>query len=141
MMKLAALGLAAALLICENRAMAMSQLGFFELASSDLSRAKAFYSELFGWQFRDTSSADFIMIEGAGIPGGIIRDASTPAGRPNAKLFFKVEMLKTKLAQAEKLGAKILIQRTQVSPTSTIAEFRDLDQNVVGMICNVRCSE
>lgn len=121
--------------------MAISQLGFFEIPCSDLSRAKTFYSELFGWQFRDTASADFIMIEGAGIPGGIIRDPSTPAGRPNAKLFFKVERLKTKLAEAEKLGAKIVVPPTQVSPTRTIAEFRDLDQNVVGMICETHCSE
>jgi len=124
-----------------SRATVTSQLGFFELACSDLSRAKTFYSELFGWEFRDTASADFIIIERAGIPGGIIRDPSIPEGRPNAKLFFKVEKLKTKLAQAEKLGAKIVVPPTQVSPTSTIAEFRDLDQNVVGMICDIRCSE
>jgi uncharacterized protein len=121
--------------------MASSQLGFFELASSDLSRAKNFYSQLFGWHFRSTPSADFIMIEGAGIPGGIIRDPSAPGGRPNAKLFFKVEKLKTKLAKAEELGANVVITPTQVSPTSTIAEFRDLDQNVVGMICELQCSE
>lgn len=121
--------------------MAISQLGFFELACSDLSRARSFYSELFGWRFRDTASADFVMIEGAGTPGGMIRDPSTPAGRPNCKLFFKVDRLKTKLAEAEKLGAKVVVPPTQVSPTNTIAEFRDLDQNIIGMICDVQCSE
>ncbi len=124
-----------------GHAMASSELGFFELATSDLSRAKAFYGELFGWTFRATPSPDFIAIDGAGTPGGIILDPSPTSGRPNAKIFFKVEALKTKLAQAEKLGAKITIPPVQVSPTRTVAEFRDLDQNILGMICERRCSE
>ena len=125
----------------ERYMIAGSQLGFFELVCTDLEKAKHFYAEMFGWQFRDTSSSDFVMIDGAGIPGGMIRDASQGSGPPNAKLFFKVERLKSKLLQAEQLGAKTLIPPTRVSPTSTIAEFSDLDHNVVGMICEQHCAE
>lgn len=140
-MKQIILGLALLMTGAENYMTASSQLGFFELICSDLGRARHFYSELFDWQFRDTSSADFVMIDGAGIPGGMIRDPSPIGGRPNAKIFFTVERLKSKLAQAERLGAKTIIPPMRVSPSSVIAEFSDLDQNIVGMICQLHCSE
>ena len=137
----AVVGLVVGLLGSGKTVIAGSPLGFFELLCSNLDRAQNFYSQLFGWQFRKTSSENFMTIEGAGIPGGIIRDSSNVSGRPNAKLFFKVEQLRSKLKQAERLGAKTIIPPTSVSPISMIAEFSDLDNNIVGLICEARCSE
>ena len=111
-----------------------SQLVFFELTVTDLARAKTFYGHIFGWTFSDSPSPDFVSVKGAGVPGGILRDPNKNAGTGDVKIFFAVEDVSAILERAKQLGAEVLLGETRVSPARTLAEFRDPDGNVIGIM-------
>ncbi len=115
-----------------------SKLVFFELTVKDLSRAKAFYGQLFHWSFRDSPSPDFVAIEGAGVGGGLLRDAQKVPGAGDVKVFFQVDDVERNLRHAQALGAEVLLPATKISPTRTLGEFRDADGNIIGMIHDVQ---
>ena len=136
----ALLAITLTLLSCAVRSQAKaqpSQLVFFELTVTDLVRAKSFYGYLLGWTFSDSPSPDFVSIKGAGVPGGILRDANKKPGNGDVKVFFAVEDISAILERAKQLGAVVLVGETHVSPTRTLAEFRDPDGNVIGIMHEV----
>jgi uncharacterized protein len=47
------------------------ELSFFEIGVGDADQARAFYGELFGWDFSDPPSSQGAMIQTPNIPGGI----------------------------------------------------------------------
>lgn len=127
----------ATLLSCVAKSQASvqnSQLVFFELIVTDLARAKIFYGHVFGWTFSDSPSPDFVSIQGAGVPGGILRDPNKKPGNGDTKIFFAVEDISATLERAKQLGGEILLGETRISPARTLAEFRDPDGNVIGIM-------
>ena len=112
-----------------------SQLIFFELIVRDLGKAKSFYAQLFGWDFAQSPSPDFVTIKGAGVSGAMLRDPNKGnAGGEDLKLFFAVDDVSERLQQAKRLGAEVVIGETLVTPTRTLAEFRDPDGNIIGLM-------
>jgi uncharacterized protein len=114
-----------------------SQLVFFELTVRDLARAKSFYGHVLGGTFSDSPSPDFVSINGAGVPGGILKDPNKKPGNGNIKIFFAVQDISATLGRAKQLGADVLLGETRVSPSRTLAEFRDPDGNVIGIMHEV----
>ena len=117
-----------------NPVSAPSHLIFFELIVRDLAKAKSFYAQLFGWDFAQSPSADFVTIKGAGVSGGMLRDPNKKNGDGNVKVFFDVDDVALRLQQAKRLGAEVLIEEMRVSPARTLAEFRDPDGNGIGIM-------
>jgi uncharacterized protein len=62
----------------------------FEINTKDAGRAKAFYTKLFGWKYKDSDipGIEYYLIDGA-TPGGAINPQSTPANAP--VIYFGVE--------------------------------------------------
>lgn len=79
-----------------------------ELNSTDPSKAKPFYAELFGWQFTDNDMgamgvySTFKPSEGPG--GGVF---SVPGGNPGWLAYVGVEDVKASTEKAKELGATI----------------------------------
>ena len=48
----------------------MSSIVHFEIPADDIQRAKAFYSNLFGWKIEGLQGMDYMMIDVYGAPGG-----------------------------------------------------------------------
>lgn len=139
----ALLAITVILLACAAQSQATaqsSQLVFFELTVTDLARAKTFYGHIFGWTFSDSPSPDFVSIKGAGVPGGILRDLNKKAVAGDVKIFFAVEDISATLERAKQLGAEVLLGETRVSPARTLAEFRDPDGNVIGIMHELSAS-
>lgn len=118
-----------------------SKLTFFELTVSDLARAKSFYGQLFGWTFAASPSPDFVSIQGAGVSGGLLRDPSKKPGGAGVKIFFAVDDVEKKSAEANSLGAEITVPPMKISPTTALAEFRDPEGNVIGVIHEIAQQE
>lgn len=56
------------------------KVDFFELPTTDLPRAKAFYGAVFGWAFEDWGP-DYADVQQAGLAGGLRKvDAAPPRG-------------------------------------------------------------
>jgi len=112
-------------------------VAFFEITSSDPGRARAFYTELFGWKAEaDPEMGGYALVDtGAGenaIGGGI--GPSTAAGDTGVKIYMRVDDLDNHLERAVKLGGKQLVPPTDLpGDYGRFAILADPDGNPVGL--------
>jgi predicted enzyme related to lactoylglutathione lyase len=92
-------------------------VAYFEIVSPDASRARAFYTELFGWY---------------AIGGGI--GAAEEPGEAGVKIYMRVDDLEAYLERAEKLGGTRVQPPTELpGEAGSIAVLADPDGNKVGL--------
>jgi uncharacterized protein len=95
---------------------------------------RSFYADLFGWAIdtRNPFGYGIVEREGVGIGGGI---GATPLGMTRHLTFYvQVADVEAALAEAEKLGGMRLTGVFEVQPAVELAQFRDPDGNVVGLL-------
>jgi uncharacterized protein len=90
------------------------ELSFFELGTGDYDRARAFYSELFGWKFDETDGG--ARITTPTVPGGI---HPNDAGA-SPYVFFAVDDLDAAIARVNELGGS---GEAMDETPDTVAEF------------------
>src|SRR5919108_4288924 len=88
-----------------------------ELHTSDLSKAKAFYSKLFGWKLQDEpmpGGGTYTMIDvGEGTGGGMA--TAMPPGSPSRwQAYVGVDDVAASTRKAKELGATIMMDKTDV---------------------------
>jgi predicted enzyme related to lactoylglutathione lyase len=104
----------------------------FEIRADDPDAARGFYGELFGWQFPEGGFPGYTYVETGvpnAIPGGI---GPTQGGDPLVTFFVGVEDVAAALADAERLGGRVVQPATQV-PGVTFGLFADPQGRVVGV--------
>lgn len=101
---------------------------FFEIPAEETGKLKEFYSSLFGWQFELSEMADYWYIKNAGISGGLA-PKETPAQMPT--VFVDVESIDGYLEKAEKLGAKPVKSKQEIS-NGYFAVLEDPQGNTFG---------
>ena len=104
---------------------------WYEVIGKDGDKLKGFYSNLFGWKFRETPGMNYGMTdpESTGIGGGV---GSVPGGVAWAGFYVGVENVEEALQKAQQLGAKVLKPVTKL-PDVTFAIFADPEGNPVGL--------
>jgi len=90
------------------------ELSFFELGTGDYEGARAFYSELFGWEFESTEGGG--RISTPTVPGGI---HPNDAGA-SPYVFFAVDDLDAAIAMVNELGGS---GEAMDENPETVAEF------------------
>ena len=108
----------------------------FEIPVGDMSRAKHFYGELFGWTFADRPPGPdeghaYSLIETGGRPNGALMGRVTP-GQP-VLLYFNVEDLEGYVERAQGLGALVRIPRRSVPGLGWWAAMEDPEGNVFAL--------
>ena len=116
----------------------------FEIIGKDPEKLRAYFGELFGWQFDTPSpvaeavseSANYGFIDrittpdGGGIPGGIGGGASYPS---HVLFYVGVPDVEAALAEAERLGGTRQMGPER-SPTGlVVGHFTDPEGNLVGV--------
>jgi hypothetical protein len=102
-----------------------SSFCYSELHTKDLARAKAFYSELFGWKFEDlpVPGMQYSMLHTGGEQnGGAMSDADVP---PMWLTYVNVDDVAKAAERAAKLGAKVLTGKTEVKEMGWFAVIDD----------------
>jgi predicted enzyme related to lactoylglutathione lyase len=100
-----------------------SSFCYSELHTRDLARAKAFYSELFGWKFQDLPNMPYSMLDtGNGEPNGAMTDKDAP---PFWLPYVNVDDVIQATERAVKLGAKVLTTKTEVKDAGWFAVLDD----------------
>lgn len=98
----------------------------FQIISKEPEKTASFYSELFGWRIDANNPMGYRRIDtgsGEGIQGGIW---PAPAQSPSsAQLFVGVEDVKSSVARAEQLGARLLIPPTVLPEGDEMAVMHD----------------
>ena len=86
-----------------------------ELNASDLSKAKAFYGEMFGWQFQDNDMGPmgiYTTFKADKDPGGGMYSAKDMPGGWLA--YVGVDDIKAATAKAKSLGAQVFIDSQEI---------------------------
>jgi predicted enzyme related to lactoylglutathione lyase len=86
-----------------------------ELATTEVGRAKAFYGELFGWEY-ETDDRGYVSIVNAGrLNGGIREQSEQERGVPPSWLpYFGVADADAATLQAEELGGRRLLPTAEI---------------------------
>jgi len=99
-----------------------------ELHTGDLARAKEFYSRLFDWKLQDMpmpGGGSYTIIDvGGGTGGGMMTDP-TPGVPPHWMAYVGVDDIRAATGKARDLGAKVLMDVTEVGEYGTMSVISD----------------
>ena len=113
--------------------MAHGDITHIDIPVSDNGRATQFYGELFGWQITKVPGLDYHTIQmgsngSAGMRGGIQR---RPIEEPRSWVhYISVADINAAVAEVQRLGGKVLREKTAVPQTAWYAVVEDPEGNV-----------
>ncbi|WP_144118865.1 VOC family protein [Catellatospora sichuanensis] len=114
----------------------------FELPADDVERARAFYTDAFGWQLDAMPEFDYIWVrtvatddrgnptEPGAINGGMTRREAPVTG---PVITVEVEDIDTALAKIVSCGGRVLQERQAVGTMGFTAYIADSEDNTVGL--------
>ncbi|NUR28012.1 MAG: VOC family protein [Catenulispora sp.] len=113
----------------------------FEVPAEDITRARAFYGEAFGWKFDEypqmnytlvttTPSGDKGPLEPGAINGGMLSREGPFAG---PLITIRVDSIDSALETIGRLGGSTVEGRQAVGEMGFSAYFRDTEGNLVGL--------
>lgn len=110
-----------------------NQVVHFEVMGTDAPALCDFYAKAFDWKMRAIGGpADYALVEGAGIGGGI---GNCPNGTPGHVTFYvAVDDINAALGKVESLGAKKLSGPWPIPSGGQIATFEDPQGQMVGLV-------
>ena len=109
-----------------------------ELSTTDVGKAKAFYSKLFSWALEDVpmgpmGEMTYTLIKPGDGPGGGLMQHPVP-GAPSAWMaYVLVEDVKAATAKAKSLGAEILQDSIEVPNMGWFSIAKDPTGAVIGL--------
>lgn len=115
-----------------------SPVVFFQIATADLAAARAFYGQLFDWEFSETGNAVTPIAINPKGPADFDPQGSflqLPAGAPPfVGIFVRVDDLWATMATAEGLGAKVVLPITQSEGGTHVAIIRGPEGHSIGIV-------
>lgn len=109
-----------------------------ELTTDDLGKAKEFYGKLFSWSLEDAPMPNgiYTMIKAEGGPGGGMMNKPSPEV-PTAWLPY-VASVEEAVANAKKLGGKIMKDKTPIPGMGAFAILLDPTGGAIGVYENAK---
>ena len=107
---------------------------YVELHTSDLKKAKDFYTKLFGWKLNDTPmpggthgvpGGTYTMIDVGGGTGGGMMVNQAPGVPPHWMAYVGVDDIKASTKRAKELGAKVAVDVTEVGELGSMSVITD----------------
>lgn len=113
--------------------MAHGDITHVDIPVADPSRAKDFYSTLFGWQIvAPPGFEDYPMWRAPNqVSGGGLAPRSDGFTQPRS--YVEVDSIDDTLALVAEHGGRVVMTKSPISDTSWWAAFEDPDGNVVGL--------
>ena len=116
-------------------------VGWYEIPTLDMDRAKAFYDQVFGidiqvQDFGGVMMGFFPFAEGGpGASGSLINNpAYKPSDSHGVLIYFSSENVENELSRVEAAGGKILQPKTQISPdVGYMGLFKDTEGNRIAL--------
>lgn len=113
---------------------------WFEIPTTDIQRAAAFYTEIMGYEiqatdFQGEKMAFFKHVERGEVSGALVENAEVKAGADGPVIYFDGnEDLNVALNKVEAAGGKVLMPKMKVSDEiGYIAFFLDTEGNRLGL--------
>ena len=113
-------------------------IGWFEITVNDFDKAKNFYTELFGWEFRlsqGSKSLYWNIYTGEDtIGGGLLKKTKPEQNGQAVILYVEVDDIEASLNKSVTLGGRIEKPKTLISETAGyFGLLQDPDKNVIGL--------
>jgi predicted enzyme related to lactoylglutathione lyase len=114
-------------------------VGYFEIPVTDMDRAMAFYTAVFGWDLERTTVDGYDMAllpHSDGAPGATGALAKGDVYVPTVNgviLYFGVEDIDAVMARALEAGGSVLYARKAVPGVGFVAEFKDSEGNRIAL--------
>jgi len=117
-------------------------VGWFEIYVSDMTRARAFYTAVFGKDLQplptmgdvDCEMWAFPWTEGAqGAAGALVKHAMRSPDTQGTLVYFSCQDVVQEASRAEAAGGKLIMPRTPIGPYGFIALVADTEGNTIGL--------
>ncbi len=113
---------------------------WFEIAATDLERAKKFYSEVFQLEMQYVDMPDspmYMMGSGAeGVPGAggaLVKSADNVPSTSGTMVYFYCDDVAVEASRVEAAGGTLIVPKTSLGEFGFMAMFIDTEGNKVGM--------
>jgi predicted enzyme related to lactoylglutathione lyase len=104
-----------------------------EFSAKDPEAAGKFYADLFGWKVESFPGMDYYGFEAQGGPGGGFNPLGEQVKAGDVYVYVATDDIEATLAQAESLGGKTLVPKTEIPNMGWFAFFTDPTGNKVGL--------
>jgi predicted enzyme related to lactoylglutathione lyase len=113
--------------------MAHGDITHIDIPVSDTARATAFYSRLFGWEIAEVPGFEGYPMWRAPnqISGGGLAPRDGEFTQPRS--YVEVDSIDDTVAAAVDAGGAVLMEKSEITPTSWWAIIRDPDGNHIGL--------
>jgi len=108
-------------------------VGWVEIIGKDGAKSQDFYTKLFGWKVDANNPMNYGMVMGEDHPVGVGIGQSMD-GKPLITAYITVDDLQATLDKAKSLGGETVMPPMDVPDGPKIAQFRDPDGNVIGIM-------
>lgn len=115
---------------------------WFEIYVTDMNRARAFYSAVFGKELQHLPSPGetememwaFPWTDGApGAAGALVKHPMRSPDPQGNLIYFSCQDVSQEAAKAEAAGGKLIMPRTPIGPYGFIALIADSEGNTIGL--------
>ncbi len=115
-------------------------IGWVEIPTADLERAKTFYGKVFALEFQFIDMPGYKMyafgagdMNAAGAAGALVQlDGSTPSA-DGSMVYFSCEDLSVELGRVEEAGGKVAVPKTDIGEYGFYARVIDTEGNQIGL--------
>lgn len=117
----------------------MNPVVWFEIAVSDMARARKFYEEVFQVELSELPMPGMEMYAFPGDPvnpgatGTLLKDDQSTPSMEGTKVYFHCEDVNTELSRVEGAGGQIILPKTSIGEHGWMAMFRDTEGNLIGL--------
>ena len=107
-------------------------LCWFQITSTDLPKTADFFKALFGWETTSFMEGHIAIKTSGSVQGGFMqKPPQAPA--TDVYIFVQVDDVAETLKQAENMGGRMMLPRTEIPENGFIAFFADPDGNPIGI--------
>ena len=104
-----------------------------ELNTTDVAKAKAFYTGLFQWKIEDIPNMDYSMINTGKAPSGGLMKHPVPGAPSSWLVYVEVDDIVAATAKAKSLGATIMKDVTEVMGSGKLSVLIDPTGAALGL--------
>jgi len=111
---------------------------WFEIAATDLERAKDFYTKVFNleYQFIEMPDAKMYMFgssDKVGSSGCLVQSAENKPSTDGSIIYFKCKDCAVEAGRIEEAGGKLIVPKTDIGEFGFFAQCIDTEGNRIGM--------
>ncbi|MEW7279827.1 VOC family protein [Aquimarina sp. 2201CG1-2-11] len=111
---------------------------WFEIAATDLERAKNFYSKVFNLEFQLVEMPDSKMYmfgapDKVGSAGSIVQSGDSKPSQDGTVVYFACEDVAVQANRAEEAGGTLVIPKTDIGEFGFFAQLIDTEGNRIGL--------